>query len=114
MQEVHFGSDYDLIIASRILHFARNAGDFRSVWEKVRASLKVGGLAYVAMNSAIASEFVVDQGDGIVEFMDGRKSCALTDQMYADMKQGMEEVEALQTIIYENQRCQSVLLLRKI
>jgi len=118
LQEVSLGEidlqeGYDLIIASRVLHFAENKDQFNAHWKKLVASLNPGGVLYFSMDSAIAQEFVTTHKGGKAEFEDGRLSFALTASLYHEMLQALEEIEPLKTTIYQGQRVQSVGLLRK-
>ena len=114
MQEISFENRFDLVVASRILHFSEDRLDFLSIWEKLISSMKAGAVIYFAMDSAIATEFVLQKTNGFSEFCDGRVSFALTEPLYQEMKVDLVEVEPLKTIIYQNQRVQSFGLLRKL
>ncbi len=104
--------DYDLVIASRVLHFAENAQHFLKMWNNIKACLRPSGIIYFSMDSAIAKDYAMHRGDGLFEFQDGRVSFALTTSLYEKMNAGMREVESLQTIIYHNKRVQSFGLLQ--
>lgn len=113
MQNAEYHGTYNLIIASRILHFAQNYQDFRSIWAKINFSLKPGGVLYLAMDSAIIPDLVQKQDDGKHEFHDGRISFCLTDSLYNEILPGFKEIEELKTVAYANKRVQSFALLTK-
>ena len=114
MHKVHYQDDYDVLIASRILHFSNDRESFLALWEKLKESVKAGGVLYFAVDSAIASEFITEKPNGQTEFEDGSVSFALTNSMYQQMKNGLLEVEMLKTIIYQKRKVQSFGLLRKL
>ncbi len=104
---------YDLVIASRVLHFAQNLEDFMFIWKKINDVLKKKGVLYFSMDSAVVSNLVIPKNDELFEFADGRVSFALTDSLYNKMIKGFSEIERLRTIIHQNERVQSFGLLRK-
>jgi len=113
LEDVDLPKQYDFIIASRVLHFAPSQTQLLSNWNKLAKSLSPGGIIYFAMDSAMASSFVMPKEEGFFEFKDGRISLALTEQLYQRLSVGFEEVEPLKTIVYHNSRVQSFGLLRK-
>ena len=113
LEDVELSKQYDFIIASRVLHFVQSETQFLLNWNKLAKSLSPGGILYFAMDSAMASGFVIPKGDGLFEFQDGRISFALTDPLYQKLLADFEEVEPLKTIVYHNRRVQSFGLLRK-
>ena len=114
IEELDFGSAYDVIIASRVLHFLESEHDFKSVWEKLKSCLKPGGVVYFAMDSAISKSFVKEREKGMYEFPDGRISFSLTELLYKYMLEGFQELEDRKTILYRNKRAQSFGLLRRV
>ena len=113
LEELVFENKYDVIIASRILHFAKNHEQFQSNWQKLTNCLKEGGVIYFAMDSAMVKEAVQHTGEGRFSFGDGRVSYALSANHYEQMQSGMDAIEPLRTVVYDNTRVQSFGLLRK-
>ncbi|MEM6641521.1 MAG: class I SAM-dependent methyltransferase [Bacteroidota bacterium] len=112
-ESTDFQGEFDLVIASRVLHFCPDRKDFFAFWEKIITALKPGGIVYFSMDSAVVSSEVLVREKGQFEFADGRVSLALTDELYTKMKQGCDELEVLKTLVYRKARAQSFGLLRK-
>ena len=104
---------FDLIICSRVLHFAESESDFISMWNKLSGFLKKKGLLYVSMDSIVDTTIAEPQDNGLVTFPDGKVRYALTEKVCQQMKEGFEEVEPLKTLVYHEERAQSFLMLRK-
>lgn len=113
IHDIDLGVDFDVIIASRILHFVDNTSQFQSIWNRLVSSLGTKGIVYFSMDSAIVADLVTKHSNDKFEFSDGRISFALTEKLYIKMLNNLEEVEQLKTIIYRNQRVQSFGLMRK-
>ena len=113
MDKAFYGNEYDLILASRILHFANSSREFRIIVEKIAASLKPKGMLYLAMDSAIIESHVQKYEDGKYEFRDGRISFCLTEPIYKDLLAHFTELEEIKTVFYKNKRVQSFALLQK-
>ena len=111
--ETDFGERSDVIIASRILHFAGNESEFFSLWKKLITNLKKNGIVYIAMDSAMVEGVAEEQANGKFEFEDGRVSFALTPHLYEKMTSNLMEVEPLRTVVYQNRRAQSFAILRR-
>lgn len=112
-QEASFPEEFDLIIASRVLHFAESQDDFRRIWSKIAESLKERGVVYFSLDSAIIEHMVTPRDNGLFEFADGRVSQALTESHYDFMLEGFSELEELRTVVHGTQRVQSTGLLKK-
>lgn len=113
IEDLTTDDSYNLIIASRVLHFAQDEKHFIANWEKLTKKLKIGGVIYFAMDSGIASDHVKKEPNGHFKFKDGRTSFALTQEIYNRMADALVEVEPLRTIIHGNKRVQSFGLLQK-
>ena len=105
---------FDLIVCSRLLHFAENSSDFRLMWSNLTDLLTIGGIVYVSMDSVVDSSLDVKYDGEKVEFPDGKIRFPLTEAIYEEMKKGFEEIEPLKTLARYNARAQSFILLRKI
>ena len=106
--------DFDLVICSRVLHFASSEEDFMFRWNKVSSVVGRGGMLYVSMDSVINTDMSIRQKNGLTKFPDGNIRFALTHEIYQEIKKGFEEVEPLRTLIHHNERAQSFLCFKKI
>ena len=113
IQGLDLSREFDIVICSRVLHFAEDVSDFFAMWQTVDKHLKQGGVAYVALDSMVETTLASKLDRGWVEFPDGKSRFALTESIYQKMKEGFEEIEPLKTISYHRERAQSFLLLRK-
>ncbi|MEP1033987.1 methyltransferase [Ekhidna sp.] len=104
---------FDLIICSRVLHFAESEEVFSNMWNRLSLLLNKKGILYVSMDSVVDSEIGKDLKDGMVEFPDGKVRFGLTEEIYQKIKKGFEEIEPLRTLVHHNERAQSFLCLRK-
>jgi len=109
-------SEFDVIISSAVLHFAENKGHFLSMIKELVRVLRSGGLLFVRMTFNVGMEDkikLVKQGkfllpDGSVRFLLNRQL------LHEIMDQhGFEFIEPLKTVIVDNMRCMSTLVLRK-
>lgn len=106
--------EFDLVICSRVLHFASSQEDFILRWNKISTLVKRGGMLYVSMDSVLDTDVGIMQRNGLTEFPDGKIRFALTKEIYQTIKKGFEEVEPLRTLVHHNERAQSFLCFKKI
>lgn len=105
---------FDLIICSRLLHFASDAIDFGNMWKALERCLSPNGIIYGSMDSAIDNALAVPIGvDGQFCFPDGKTRFALTNELYSQIKKGFEEIEPLRTLVHHQKRAQSFFLFKK-
>ena len=104
---------YDLVICSRVMHFAATKKEFETWWDLIRSYVREGGLLYASMDSTIENTLAKKIGEDQFEFPDGMVRLALTDGLYDKMKKGFDEVEPLKTIVHHKARAQSFMLLKK-
>ena len=102
---------YDLIICSRVLHFAESEEDFYEMWKKLTSLLSSGGIIYLSMDSVIETSIGKRLESGKVEFPDGKIRFTLTKELYVEIKKGFEEIEPLRTLVHHKERAQSFLCL---
>ncbi|WP_436514381.1 class I SAM-dependent methyltransferase [Ekhidna sp. To15] len=105
---------FDLIICSRVLHFATSVEDFYEMWGKLSGLLKSEGVLYLCMDSMIDTDIGKPLENGEVEFPDSKIHFALTQNLYDDIKKGFEEIEPLRTLVHHNERAQSFICLKKL
>lgn len=113
IQDFKSGHQFDIIICSRILHFAENKDEFMAMWEKIEDHLAPGGLVYVSIDSAIDHSIGISKEAGVMEFPDGKTRFALTEEIYSQIKKGFNEIEPLKTLVHHKQRAQSFFLLKR-
>lgn len=103
----------DLIICSRVLHFATSESHLFEMWGALTDLLKQGGLLYVSMDSMVNTNIGVAQKAGMHQFPDSKVRFVLTSALYQEMKKGFEEIEPLRTLVHHEQHAQSFMILRK-
>lgn len=105
-------NSFDLVICSRVLHFADSEEEFYTMWENLVDKTAQGGLIYVSIDSTVDN----DLGRGMedkYEFPDGAIRFALTGTIYDEIRKGFEIVEPLKTLIHSGTRAQSYFTFRK-
>ncbi len=105
---------YDLVICSRVLHFAESENDFFEMWSTLTQSVNSGGMIYISMDSKIDNPLGELVENGRFEFPDGAIRFAITDPIYQEIKKGFELVEPMKTLVQNETRAQSFFTLRKI
>lgn len=108
-----FKDPLDLIICSRVLHFADSEEVFFDMWEKIKSFTSQGTIVYISMDSAVDSTLGKTLENGQVEFPDSKVRFALTGSLYESIKKGFEEIEPLRTLSHYQERAQSFILLRR-
>ncbi len=113
---IHSMNDYgtfDLVICSRVLHFAESEQDFFEMWSCLSEQVDTGGMIYVSMDSIMDNNLGVQVENGRFEFPDGAVRFAITNSIYEEIKKGFELVEPLKTLVQNETRAQSFFTLRK-
>lgn len=105
---------YNLIVCSRVLHFAQSKNHFFEMWEKIKSLLSPEGVLYVSMDSAIDNNLAKKLENERYEFPDAKVRFALTLEIYEEIKKGFEEIEPLRTLAHHDERAQSFICLKKI
>ncbi len=113
LRESTLRDQFDLIICSRVLHFARSKDDFDEMWNKLVHLLRSGGILYLSMDSVVDVAIGKELEDGLVEFPDQKIRFALTCELYEDIKKGFDEIEPLRTLVHHGSRAQSFMCLKK-
>ncbi len=107
---------FDHIICSAVLHFARDTSHFQSMLAGLVNLLKPGGILFIRMTSDIGIEDKVNlQADGVYSIPDGSARFLLTRKLLADcMRQyNLSFAEPLKTTNVADERCMSTLVLEK-
>lgn len=105
---------FDLVICSRVLHFAKSKDDLKAMWRKLGDLMNTGSILYMSMDSIIDNSIGKILDSGMVEFPDGKVRFALDQTLYNEMKKGFEEIEPLRTLVHHNNRAQSFICLKKL
>jgi SAM-dependent methyltransferase len=108
--------DFDAVIASAVLHFARDEPHFRAMVTELWRVLRPGGLFFARLASSIGIEARVQPlGGGRYHLPDGSDrflvDAALLAAVATDL--GGLVCEPLKTVNVENQRCMTTWCLRK-
>jgi len=107
---------FDHIISSAVLHFAKNTAHFRQMIAEMVRVLKPLGSLFIRMTSDIGIEDKVQLvGDGVYDIPDGSRRFLLTRTLLADImrKNGLSFLEPLKTVNVNDVRCMSTLVLRR-
>ncbi len=108
--------DFDAVIASASLHFARDERHFRTMVAELWRVLRPGGLFFARLASSIGLETrVTPLGDGRFRLPDGSDRFLATEPLLAELADGLgaQELDPLKTTNVANLRCMTTWCLRK-
>jgi tellurite methyltransferase len=108
--------DFDAVIASAVLHFARDEAHFLAMVAELWRVLRPGGLFFARLASSIGIETrIVPLGGGRYHLPDGSDRFLVDEALLAAVtaKWGGLVFEPLKTVNVENQRCMTTWCLRK-
>jgi SAM-dependent methyltransferase len=108
--------DFDAVIASAVLHFARDEPHFRAMVAELWRVLRPGGLFFARLASSIGIEARVRPlGGGRYHLPDGSDRFLVDEALLAAIaaELGGAPFEPLKTVNVENQRCMTTWCLRK-
>jgi tellurite methyltransferase len=109
-------ADFDAVIASAVLHFARNEEHFRAMLAELWRVLRPGGLFFARLASSIGIEArVVALRDGRFHLPDGSDRFLVNEPLLESLEAELDAVrlEPLKTVNVENLRCMTTWCLRK-
>ena len=112
--EDHF---FDAVISSAVLHFAENKKHFLSMMREHIRVLKPGGIFFGRMTTDVGIEKLIKPlGNGKFLLPDGSVRFLLGKEQLQDIldKFGFEFVEPFKTVIVDNMRSMSTLVLKKL
>jgi len=104
---------FDLIIASAVLHFARDNNHFFKMFEQLIRSLKSGAMLFIRMTSDIGIEnLVIPKGSGRYRIPDGSERFLLTREILEklDSHYSLKYLEQFKTVNVNDMRCMSTLI----
>jgi len=109
-------ADFDAVVASAVLHFARSEAHFRAMLAELWRVLRPGGLCFARFATSIGIESrIAPLGDGRFRLPDGSDRFLATESLLADVARrlGAVPLEPLKTVNVENLRCMTTWCLRK-
>jgi len=107
---------FDHIISSAVLHFAKDTAHFRQMIGEMVRVLKPLGSLFIRMTSDIGIEDKVQlAGDGVYDIPDGSRRFLLTRTVLADIMQEnrLSFLEPLKTVNVNDIRCMSTVVLTR-
>lgn len=105
---------FDHIISSAVLHFAKDTAHFYQMFGEMVRVLKPSGSLFIRMTSDIGIEDKVRPvGDGVFDLPDGSRRWLLTRAVLADImqKNKLSFLEPLKTVNVNDVRCMSTVVL---
>lgn len=108
---------FDLVISSAVLHFARDRQHFDGMLNEMWRVLKPGGMLFARLASSIGIEAMVRPvGNGWFLLPDGSERFLVNEDMLtaAAERLGARRLEALKTTNVENLRCMTTWVLEKL
>ena len=108
---------FDAVISSAVLHFAENRDHFISMFQEQIRVLKSGGILFVRLTTNVGIEHLIEPlGEGKYLLPDGSARFLLNkeqlDEVISQFK--LEFIEPFKTVIVDNQRSMSTLVLEKV
>ena len=117
VEEMSFGdADFDVVISSAVLHFARDEEHWLSMLREMWRVLKHGGIFFARLASSIGIEDKVERIEGRrFHLPDGSDRFLVDEQMLAASAEllGAEMLEPLKTVVVQNMRSMSTWCVRK-
>jgi len=107
---------FDHVISSAVLHFARDTGQFRRMMAEMVRVLKPSGTLFIRMTTDIGIEDRVRLvEDGVYVIPDGSRRFLLTRKLLEEVMReyGLSFLEPLKTVNVDDVRCMSTLVLKK-
>jgi SAM-dependent methyltransferase len=118
VESMSFGdADFDVVISSAVLHFARDEEHWLSMLKEMWRVLKRGGIFFARLASSIGIEDEVELIEGRrFHLPDGSERFLVDEQMLAATAKslGAEMLEPLKTVVVQNMRSMSTWCLRKM
>lgn len=112
----YLNHEFDAIISSAVFHFAENKSHFFSMLGETVRVLKPGGILFIRMATDVGMEDQIKpMGDGKFIMPDDSIRYLLTKQQLQEVVNTfeMEFIEPFKTVIVDNKRCMSTIVLKK-
>jgi tellurite methyltransferase len=109
-------ADFDAVIASAVLHFARDEPHFKAMLRELWRVLRSGGFFFARLASTIGIEALVQPlGEGRFHLPDGSDRFLVNEPLLAAMSVSLGAIpaEPLKTTNVAHQRCMTTWCLRK-
>ena len=109
-------ADFDVVISSAVLHFARDEGHWRSMVEEMWRVLTVGGIFFARLASSVGIEEKIEQLEGRrYQLPDGSDRFLVDEQMLLATTRslGAQMLEPLKTVVVQNMRAMAMWCVRK-
>lgn len=108
-------NSFDLIICSRVLHFAENEEQFFKMMRELKRTLDDNGILYLSMDSLIGMDQLVKEIEpSKYELPDGSIRFLLTTEILKTINKEWYPVEHSRTVRFDNSRAETTLILRKV
>ena len=108
-------SSFDYVICSAVLHFARSHAEFRKMFEELVRVTASNGQLFIRMTSDIGLSNIEILPNGRAHLPDGSTRYLLTESMLTQLMQAhnLQKVEPLKSVIVEDRRTMTTLVLKK-
>jgi SAM-dependent methyltransferase len=109
-------ADFDVVISSAVLHFARDEEHWRSMVEEMWRVLRVGGIFFARLASSVGIEERIKQLEGRrYHLPDGSDRFLVDEQMLLATTRslGAQMLEPLRTVVVQNMRAMATWCVRK-
>lgn len=107
--------EFNYIICSAVLHFAQSEDHFWQMFTELDRVLSADGTLFIRMASNIGLQGNESLSDGRYALPDGSQRFLLTENMISTIikDHSYTRIEPVKTVIVENQRCMTTLVLKK-
>lgn len=116
LDDLPYSADqFDYIICSAVLHFAKSEDHFWKMIEELDRVLAHEGILFIRMTSDIGLVDHQQLPNGLFHLPDGSQRFLITHQMIQSLLGdfGFSKIEPVKTVVVENQRCMTTLVLQK-
>ncbi|MEP2026273.1 MAG: class I SAM-dependent methyltransferase [Reichenbachiella sp.] len=106
---------FDYLICSAVLHFAQSEAHFWQMFKELDRVLAPGGTLFIRMTSNIGLNGHEKLTNGLFQLADGSQRFLLNENIIQTIldKYGFSKIEPVKTVIVEDQRCMTTLVLKK-
>ena len=114
-QLTYTSESFDYIICSAVLHFAQSEDHFWEMFKNLSQVLKNDGTIFIRMASDIGLKGHRMLSNGLYQLPDGSQRFLITKKMIQSILKewNYTKVEPIKTVVVENQRCMTTLVLKK-
>ncbi|MEO9804035.1 MAG: class I SAM-dependent methyltransferase [Reichenbachiella sp.] len=106
---------FDYLICSAVLHFARSQEHFWQMFKELDRVLAKEGVMFIRMTSDIGLTGHLKLDNQLFQLPDGSQRFLITQEIIQTILQdfGYAKIEPVKTVIVDNQRCMTTLVLKK-